>query len=582
MRPFSLATVAGESANALTPQLISPAASDVYQQADAIHFVAAFGSLTDLITPLAPLPPIAKVEFFDGVVKLGESTTFPWFLSFAANGLSTGAHSVKCRVTYTSGVQRTSSSVSITVAAAPATNAGSFAAVKLWGDYSDGANLTPSNPTPGTLISACGNKQGTSVFANLAQATSANQPTVDFIRGVPCVMFGTGTQQHMDSAITGTVAQPWQVSMPFRLCGPGTTGTVFAGTTGGNFKVNGAGDWPMNAALDANVTISFATAFPNSISHTMQFQASASGFINQDGNVLVSATTGSRTLQTTFAVGAGSTGTAATSCGITEIAVSTGLSTTDQATQRNALIAKTHTSEPAATEMQVGDSLIEGFGSTNGFGDRYMVWLGVNGVKWSYAKAKVAGKWSEQQGPVQTGASSRFGWIDDQSYWNSGKGLNFCLANLPARIGPGNPYNPKYMQFEFGAANAQNKPGETYVPGIGAGTTNESLILQAGVAASAGIMFLIVVNLIDSNPAFGTGPNSTWFNIRDYNSLFPYAIAQMRSRYGVTVVPLDLFNFLGPWSSSRWFDDVHLNDTGYAVRGQAYGQAKAQMQKLLP
>lgn len=581
MRAQSFTAYAGLGAGDVVPKLISPKAGDTYQLRDQINFVSAFGELTDVLSPIAPISPIAKVEFFEGSTLLATATAFPWIAYLAATVLGAGSHAVYCVVTYTSGLKLNSTTKSITVAAAPATNPGSFAATKLWADGTDLTKYTPASPTPGTLVSDLTNNQGAAVFSNFTQATGVRQPTVDYIRGLPCVLFGTQSQQHFDSTIVGTVAQPWQVFMGYRQCGSGTTGTVWAGSTGGNFKItSGTSDWPMDANLNANINLLSSAAIPDSTSHVMEFQGNgASGFINLDGTVLVTGTTGTRTLQTLFSIGAGNTGAAAVSCGFTDFAVATGMSGADQTTTLNALIAKTHVNEPAGKRYDAGDSLEVGQGSTNGMGYRYMTWFGTNGVVWSFSQAKVAGRWVESHGNVNTGPGGLIGFIDDQSYGNSGKGINFALANQGAKINAGQPYaGMDFAVINWGINNARNMAGETFVPGTGVGSTYESWVNLAILYADAGLKGIVWLNITDSNPAFGTGPGSTYANIRVMNGYWRQAIAAVRAaRPSFIIIPVDAFNYVGPWNATNFSDEVHYTDSGYSLKGQAVGQGIAQM-----
>ena len=98
-----------------------PPAASISSPANGAVF-ASIANITINATASDPDGTIAKVEFFQGSTKLGESTTSPY--RYTWSGVGVGSYSLTAKATDNSGAIRVSSAVNISVTFQPATIAG--------------------------------------------------------------------------------------------------------------------------------------------------------------------------------------------------------------------------------------------------------------------------------------------------------------------------------------------------------------------------------------------------------------------------------------------------------------------------
>ena len=127
--------------------------------------VNAPGSITLQATATDPENSIAKVEFYQGTVKLGEDTTAPY--SFAWNNIQSGTYALSARVIDTAGLSATSNTNSLLANSPP--------------------TIQLDSPSPGQVVNAPGNAL---LVANVAD-TDSTVTKVDFYQGP--TLIGTAT-----------------------------------------------------------------------------------------------------------------------------------------------------------------------------------------------------------------------------------------------------------------------------------------------------------------------------------------------------------------------------------------------------
>lgn len=546
------------------PEILSPFEANVFQIPDSVLFAASVD------TTLA----LTSVEFFLDGVSVATVATAPYYVSVPGLFAGAGAHVVTAKAHYASGITTTSDPVNITVQAAPAT-IGSFAGVRAWWDTSDNANVTSASGA----ISAVGNKQGAANYGSAVQADPLSQPDIARVRGVQSMFFGTRAQARLVSTAVGTTNQPWVKFAVTRQISVGAAvGIVMIGGSGG--RLNQGGPYPSTLQVNANVDLTAASQLP--ADPPVLFSGGAGtggaglGDVRKNSVVVASGTTGTRTLTATESIGASAAGATAVTACIGEPTIAFNISASDRNSLEAAVIQKYHLGEPSASCTQIGDSITAGQGSdaTQKFcGYRYVMWA--QAAKFSLNKS--AKQWVEQMGPLPAATPQ---YEDDQHYGNSGQGVNFMLANLPSVYGAGaGKYQPKMATYLILTNNARSLPGETYVPGIGPGSNIETYIQTLGQLFAAGITTIVVSTIIDSNPAFGTGPGSVYQNIRDLNALLQsYAWDEAEARFpGLTLIRLDLFAVLGPWDPGTYSDQFHPSPPGYVKlgNGMAWGVIQA-------
>jgi hypothetical protein len=502
---------AAASSPAPAPLLISPLASDAFQLIDTVYLVATIPS---------GAPAVTGVEFFrGGSTKIGDAALVNSIWSLAWSGMAAASYSLTAKVTYSSGATATSSAVAITVAAAPTVTPASSANTLAWFDTSDDANMSLSSG----LIGQVNNKQGTSVFGDAVQATAALKPVQDYIRGVKCAYFGADLQERLVSTVTGTVATGWKMFACVRPIGRGTGLAVcMTGGSGGSIQVGNATTiWPKDAVVNANVALPAAGTFPAAKPHVLMGIGGTGGDLHVDGTSAVTpASTGTRTITATLSLGASATGTSALSGGLAEPCVgSSSMSAGDITAIETALTTKYHTLEPGRTILTVGDSILLGFQdtATPAAGVRKRAWDQV------FAKAKVNGKWLESIGS-QPASQALF--IDDNHFCNSGKGIAYTVTNIAPLIGSGNPYNPDIFEVMLVTNNLREIAPETYVAGTGPGTTCQAFIDMCVTTLLGAVPTaqMIIYNIIDCDPALGTGPTSLNARLRVWNPLLAATI----------------------------------------------------------
>jgi hypothetical protein len=406
------------------------------------------------------------------------------------------------------------------------------------------------------LISNIVNKRGGAVAGDLAQATTALQPIQDWIRGWKGAYFGIDASERMASILPGTIANGWQMFAAVRpVSAPSSTGIVMVGASGGQLSVSGAGSWPASAVINANVALTYASAFQPGKPHVLMGIGGAGGDLHLDGvSVVTPTSTGSRQITTPLTFGGSNTGTSRFSGVLAEPILGVAMSGSEIAALEAAQTAKYHTQEPGITVMRVGDSVGYGTGDTASppGGTRKRVW------DQRLGSSKLAGRWIESIGPLTDAR-----WSDDAHDCVSGKGIVYHTSDIPARIGSGHQYNPDVFLVLAWAASLRELAPETYVAGTGPGTTCQAAIdfCVATLLGAVPTARLVLGNLIDCNPA-GDATYSARRAV--WNALLVLTIIPaIQAATGKAVVLCDYAGAMGAYNAANYADTYHPNGAGY-------------------
>jgi len=544
---FNRGRIAEVGSSLSVPALISPRTGDTFYNGSTVYLAATAGATA------------TGVEFYTGNTKIGDATKNGNVWYYIWTGVAAAAHTLKARATYPSGTQD-SATVSATMNAA--TGFSMPATVKAYWQTSDNTNVVSA----GGLVSAVHDKMG--IQGDAAQAGAGLQPLIAWCRGQQGLFFGNQSQQRLVATLAATINQTWWKFVFFRPCKESaSTGTVMVGGTGGLLSYGGNGAYPEKFKVNANTDLpdtSFFTAYTEP--HLITARADANGELHRDGTLRVGPqTTGSRTITTPESIGASSTGTTAVTGFIGDPIIGQGMSGTDVTNVENELKARYDvgaSGAPAKTIFCFGDSLTDG---TNDSGVTGGGWP--NRISRGYSgRGKAAGRWADRIGPLP---SSNPVDPDDQHYGNSGKGISFMRTNLPGLLGAGHTYNPNIIMGWIGAGNLREIAPETYVAGTGPGTTAQAYIDMwvTDVFGALPNATGIVTTLVDSNPAFGTGPNDYWTRLRTWNALLVSTIwPAIEAATGKTLIKLDCFTALGLWDTTVYAgDQFHPGPIGQAT-----------------
>jgi lysophospholipase L1-like esterase len=522
----SVALANVEDASEQLATLVSPLTGDEFVEGESILLVAD-----------APTGSTA-VEFFADSLSLGTVTGYPWALLWAP--AAAGAFSLRAVVT---GAIAAGAAVDVSVSAAPTLDPTSVAGVVAVFDPSEASARTVTSGR----VSALANRDGTAVLSDQTQGTAAARPVLDKLRGVEALHFGSGTAEKLTGAVTGTIAQPWTAIAVQRSLTRGTLSPIFVANR--SVAIEGA-SWPRSASLNANITLAGAGSIPASESHLVTYLANGlSGTVRVDGAQVAVGSSGTGTLNGTSYLGGSASLSPPQVLG--ETIVATGLSSTDRDAIEAYLTAKWRLADTRKTVLFVGDSNTFGVGSSEGNGWRRMLWDAYT------SRAKIGGKWIEA-----IGIREEYAYADDCHYGESGKGINYMRANLPANLGAAGQWSPDIVFMMIGTNNCRSLAGETYVPGTGAGSTYAEYVALCGdiLTALPGAT-LAVSTVLDCDPVDAL----TRANIVDMNSWLPSAWNAVESAHSVTLVRADMRAMVGDYAASLYDDIFHLSDAGYAV-----------------
>jgi hypothetical protein len=535
---------------------LSPAPNEPYP-------APASGTAADLLTPIngdafeadervilhaampAGAPAVTKIEFYLDSVKVGESTTSPY--EYQATGVSSGAHKARAKAIYPDGSAGTSPEASITVRAARTTAViSSNSKVKLWLDPSDAAYRTMASGR----VSSCMRSRDTAIFStDFAQSTPSAQPVLGTIRGKEALFFGTGTSEEMFATMIATISTPYSIFVVVRPVSNNSTGVVVKTTNANSVRISYSGNLGYPRTRKFTATSQLTSSLAAGVSELLEMLVNGTSSETRRNGVTLNgpgANLGTATLSQRIGIG-----TEGMSVG--DIVVISGALTTQERDDiSNELLAKYHGAEPTIRHLQLGDSITEGFESTDlrGFrGPLFDLYT---------SRGKYAGNWIEAVGNQHTHLYS-----DDGHAGVDGKGFGYWNGQISTLMGQ---ITPDIVDILLGANNMANVAGENWVAGTGPGSTIDSCKQLILTMIGGWPLTRFMVTPILASPV---ALNQT--HKLEFNSNLPAMWDAIEQATGKAMHRWDADTAMGgpSYVSSNFVLDGHPNDGGYLKLAKA-------------
>jgi hypothetical protein len=414
----------------------------------------------------------------------------------------------------------------------------------------------------GQGASAWVNQKNAAYIAQIEQATDARRPfyTGEFSRGRQQLYHYATDQKWMRfAAFAATQAQPWWAWWVGRIRGVNNTCPLAAGSAGLSSMQTLNATWPKAVRANAGSNLDS----PNSL---VQAQLQSICIINNGAtdeiwvdNALVRSGSMGNNNWNGFTLGASGSLSLFFEGTCLEFCFGTGNPSANVASWYNNYVVPYYRlgspAEPYFYLLPAGDSITEGFGSTNGDGWRYPWLFDLQKMQ------RIGGHWLTCVGNQNDGVYS-------ENRKNTGFGRNIFDLNAAlntAVTGQLVTQPTDVLTVLIGGEDCANGGGAThtdpYIPydGTPACTVGQwKTMIQASAALMTAGRPIVVMNLLAINPA-QVSENA---NRVDFNAGMVIEVANMQGA-GLNIIPVDARGALGAFDGAYYFDQRHPNDLGY-------------------
>lgn len=414
----------------------------------------------------------------------------------------------------------------------------------------------------GQGASAWVNQKNAAYLAQIEQADNARRPfyTGEYSRGrKQLYMYATDQHWMRFATFAATQAQPWWAWFVGRVRGVNNTCPLAAGSAGlSSLQTNNAA-WPKVVRANAGTNLdSPAALLQAQLQSIFILNNGATDEIWVDG---VQIRTGSMGNNNWNGMTLGASGSLSLffegTC--SEYCFGTGNpSASVLGWQNNYVVPHYRLSSPLKPYyylLQAGDSITEGFGSTNGDGWRYPYLFDLQKM------STIGGHWLTCVGNQNDGVYS-------ENRKNTGFGRNIFDLNATlntAVTGQLATQPTDVLTVLIGGEDCANAGGaghtDPYVPydGTPACTVGQwKAMIQASALLMTAGRPIVVMNLLNINPAQATEVA----NRNDFNAGMVIEVANLVGS-GLNIIPVDARGALGAFDGSYYFDQRHPNDLGY-------------------